>query len=223
MIKKYVLAAEEALTPIVEPASKLGGQPVWVGAPQWPLSRATGKPMSFIGQFALYAEIFGSLQAQMAYIFMYDDEPFVDGTWLPDGGENAVILQPGAWNEPAIPSATGPTLYNTVQRPDGTLERVPVEYALHLVLGDDPDVLDENEFRARDAWDEYCAYLDESKIGGAPAFLQYPEYPGPGNWRLLAQLDWGLFDCNINFGDAGVGYAFIDEDGAAAKFLWQCL
>lgn len=223
MIKKYVLSSEPAPTPITEPVSKLCGQPVWLAEPQWPLSKATGKPMSFVGQFVLYPEIFGLLEAKMAYIFMYDDEPFVDGTWLPDGGENAVVLQPVAWSGPAISVATGPTLYHTTQRPDGAVEQIPVEYTLQLVSSEDPDVLDENEFRARDAWDEYCAYLDESKIGGAPAFLQYPEYPGPGNWRLLAQLNGDLFDYNINFGDAGVGYAFIDGDGAAAKFLWQCL
>ncbi|HEY1387770.1 MAG TPA: DUF1963 domain-containing protein [Ktedonobacterales bacterium] len=223
VVKKYVLSAVPAPTPIVEPVSKLGGQPVWLAEPKWPLSKATGKPMSFVGQFALYPEIFGSFEAQMAYIFMYDDEPFVDGTWLPNGGENAVILQPGAWNGPTMASATGPTLYDTVQRPDGVVEQVPVEYGLRLTLGEDADVLDENAFRARDAWDEYCAYLDESKIGGAPAFLQNPEYPGPGSWRLLAQLNGDLFDYNINFGDAGVGYAFIDDDGVAAKFLWQCL
>ena len=223
MIKKYVLSAAQALTPITDPISKLGGQPVWIDEPQWPLSKTTGKPMSFVGQFVLYPEIFGPLEARMAYIFMYDDEPYIDGTWLPDGGENAVIVQPGVWNGPAIASTTGPTLYHGTQRPDGTLERIPVEYALRLAPGDDPDTLDENEFRARDAWEEYCAYLNESKIGGAPAFLQNPEYPGQGNWRLLAQLDGGLFDYNINFGDAGVGYAFINEDGAAAKFLWQCL
>jgi hypothetical protein len=26
----------------------------------------------------------------------------------------------------------------------------------------------------------------------------------------------------INFGDAGIGYAFISEDGQVGKFLWQC-
>jgi hypothetical protein len=29
------------------------------------------------------------------YIFMTDDEQYVDGTWEPFGGENAVIVQPG--------------------------------------------------------------------------------------------------------------------------------
>jgi len=100
VIKKYVLSSEPAPAPIVGPVSKLGGQPVWMDAPQWPLSRTTGKPMSFVGQFVLYPEIFGPLEAKMAYIFMYDDEPFVDGTWLPDGGENAVAIERGRSNDP---------------------------------------------------------------------------------------------------------------------------
>jgi len=25
----------------------------------------------------------------------------------------------------------------------------------------------------------------------------------------------------VNFGDAGVGYAFLSEDGTTSKFLWQ--
>ncbi|HEX6540188.1 MAG TPA: DUF1963 domain-containing protein [Ktedonobacterales bacterium] len=221
MVKKYVLSAEPALSPIVEPVSKLGGQPVWIDEPQWPLSKATGKPMSFVGQFVLYPEIFGPLEASIAYVFMYDDEPFVEGTWLLDGGENAVILQPGIWNGPAIASANGPTLYHASQRRDGTVEKSPVEYVLHLVAGEDPAVLDENKFRDRSAWDEYCNYVEESKIGGTPAFLQNPEYPGQGTWRLLAQLTWELFSYNINFGYGGVGYAFMNEEGTMAKFLWQ--
>jgi hypothetical protein len=27
----------------------------------------------------------------------------------------------------------------------------------------------------------------------------------------------------VNFGDAGIGYAFLSEDGTRGKFLWQCL
>lgn len=221
MIKKYVVSAEPASAPITQLVSKLGGQPVWIGEPAWPLSKATGKPMRFVGQFVLYPEIFGSLEASMAYIFMYDDEPFVEGTWLPDGGENAVILQPGAGTRPTIASATGQTLYHATQRPDCTVEQVPVEYALRLTPGEDPDTLDEDEFRARDAWEEYCHFAEESKIGGAPAFLQNPEYPGPGEWKLLAQLNSSLFSYNINFGVSGVGYAFLNENGDTAKFLWQ--
>ncbi|HNO61948.1 MAG TPA: hypothetical protein PKH44_15045, partial [Plasticicumulans sp.] len=42
----------EAVTACV---TKFGGQPCWLKAPQWPLSRATGQPMRFIAQVALEA------------------------------------------------------------------------------------------------------------------------------------------------------------------------
>lgn len=86
VVKKYTLRAREISAPILEPVTKLGGQPVWLDTPQWPLSRALGTPMRFIGQFALASDIFGAYEAQLAYLFMTDDpDAFVDGTWLPDG------------------------------------------------------------------------------------------------------------------------------------------
>jgi|GEM_PF-4199221 len=38
---------------INEPVTKFGGQPVWIGEPEWPMSRGRGTPMRFIGQVAL--------------------------------------------------------------------------------------------------------------------------------------------------------------------------
>src|ERR1019366_9388046 len=106
MVKKYTIAFRETRTPIVASATKFGGQPYWLTEPQWPLSRATGKPMRFICQIALTPEVFGSVLGQMAYLFMTDpdsDEPWVDGTYEPDGGENALILQPGRLIVPIAP------------------------------------------------------------------------------------------------------------------------
>ncbi|HEX8033723.1 MAG TPA: hypothetical protein VF510_07745, partial [Ktedonobacterales bacterium] len=144
------------------------------------------------------------------------------GTWLPDGGENAVILQPGFWDGPVASLARGPTLYERIASPDGseTFEE-PREYAVALEPGEDPEVLDEDEFRQRGDWDRFMDYVEESKIGGTPAFLQYQEYPGPGRWQLLAQLNALIVPAGPNFGDAGYGYAFLSEDGRVAKFLWQ--
>lgn len=85
----------EATRQVHEVVTKFGGQPTWIQQPQWPISRETGKPMRFIGQVALDRTIFGSVRGQMAYLFMTDDDDYVDGTWEPDGGENAVVIQPG--------------------------------------------------------------------------------------------------------------------------------
>ena len=53
-------------------------------------------------------------------------------------------------------------------------------------------------------------------------FVQNEEYPGPGSWRLLLQIDSCKVPFCLNFGDGGVGYIFLSEDGKTAKFLWQC-
>jgi hypothetical protein len=45
--------------------------------------------------------------------------------------------------------------------------------------------------------------------------------PFKGNCRLLLQLDSCSVPFDVNFGDAGVGYAFLNEVGDQAKFLWQ--
>jgi hypothetical protein len=82
--------------------------------PQWPLSRLTGEPMRFICQIALNSDIFGEIPERMAYLFITDDETFVDNTFDPDGGENAVIIQPGTCAMPTQPLLKGPGWYKMV-------------------------------------------------------------------------------------------------------------
>jgi hypothetical protein len=73
--------------PITDPVPKVGGQPLWLEHPQWPLSRNTGMPMWFIAQFLV--------PAGLAYVFMTDATDYADYAAEPDGGENAVIIQRG--------------------------------------------------------------------------------------------------------------------------------
>jgi len=72
-----------------------------------------------------------------------------------------------------------------------------------------------------------------TKFGGQPVWLERPEWPLPcfiqadefpeaGPWRLLLQLDSMTVPFHVNFGDAGIGYAYISEDGPSGTFLWQC-
>jgi hypothetical protein len=209
MVPKAVIEFREADAPIREPITKFGGQPTWIDAPAWPLSRTTGRPMRFIGQVALAPNLFGDIPARMAYLFMTDDdEESVDGTYEPDGGENAVVLQPGRFAGPTVEQAEGPTLYRMVERPGAArLVPEPCEFAAALRLGEAPD----------DGPEDFA-----NQVGGTPRFLQGEEYPAGGPWRLLLQLDSPSVPFDINFGDAGVGYAFLSEDGTAGKFLWQC-
>jgi hypothetical protein len=169
--------------------------------------------MRFIAQIALEPRLFGVVPAQMAYLFITDDEEdFVDGTYEPDGGENAVVLQPGSFAGPKLDISEGPTLRGMVEKPGSDrLVPEPCEFEVTLAYGEDSGAV------GQDDQDGY-----ENKVGGRPTFLQGEEYPQGGPWRLLLQLDSASVPFDINFGDAGVGYAFISETGTEGKFLWQC-
>lgn len=227
-IRKHRISFQEVRSPVTDPVSKFGGQPNWISEPQWPLSRKTGNPMRFICQIKLEKELFPDTSAEMAYLFMTDgegDDAFVDGTYEPDGGENAVILQPGV---PAVPTkrlSEGPTLYRMTTKPGhDRLQSEPREFALNLTPDEDPPFVSEKERWKMSESDAEAAStrMDENKVGGTPAFMQGDEFPFPGRCRLLLQLDSCSVPFEINFGDGGVGYAFLNEAGDQAKFLWQC-
>lgn len=173
-------------------STRLGGQPAWIGEPQWPLSRQTGQPMCFVGQFRLPSTEPGG--TALAYLFMTEGEEYVDGTWEPEGGENAVIVQPGG----VLPDFV--TVRPDAKGPSFGVESVPVPSAAETEDG---------------PWQ----FL--GGVGIAPNWLQGEEEPGPG-WMLLAQLDSAGLPFGINFGDAGIGYVFLSPDGREGRFLWQC-
>ena len=211
MTKKATIEFVEADSPITERVTKFGGQPVWVDQPQWPLSRETGNPMRFICQIALDDSLFPDVKGQMAYLFMTEeeDDQFVDGTYEPDGGENAVIVQPGSTQCKVTDQATGPTLFRMVKKEGfDRLQREPCEFATNLIEGIDVEAVDDG--------------FEENKVGGIPVFFQGEEYPSGGPWLFLLQLDSTSVPFYVNFGDAGVGYAFLHENGDHGKFHWQC-
>lgn len=89
--------------------TKFGGQPVWLQVPRWPLSAAWGTPMRFVAQISINDQ----KEEKLAYLFVTaaDDDDFDPDVIFPDGGENAVIIQPGgAYDGPAVEQATGPTV-----------------------------------------------------------------------------------------------------------------
>jgi uncharacterized protein YwqG len=225
MVKKESIEFIESHKPISGLVTKFGGQPVWVSQPQWPLSKSTGKPMRFICQIAFNSKLFEPVAAQMAYLFMTDGEEYVDGTWEADGGENAVILQPGHTNVKIEPLIEGPSLYRMVKQPlNNRLVPESCEFSVALKPAEDADFVEESARSKWDkaAWESYASTLDGNKIGGSPIFIQSTEFPSPGRWRLLLQLDSSKVPFMVNFGDAGIGYLFLSEDGQVAKFLWQC-
>jgi hypothetical protein len=147
----------------------------------------------FIGQIALNPELFESIDGRMAYWFMTDDEQYVDGTWKPEGGENAVIVQPCDLLVPVHGCAEGPTLYRMVPRPGSAwLVPEPCEFAVRLTFGEDPEFLAEDDRWQRQEGDNriYSKAVAGNRIGGTPGFLQ--------------------------------SYAFLSRSGRAGRFLWQC-
>jgi hypothetical protein len=225
MPKKYSIEFFEAKKPILELVTKFGGQPNWVGKPEWPLSKSTHEPMRFIGQIALDAELVGAVTAKMAYLYMTDDSA-VDGTWEPDGGENALIIQPGQNDVKTEPLTEGPTLFRMEKRFFGAANLPKsLEYGVRLIPGEDPEWLNE-EARFQLPEEKFVAYNESlvgNKLGGTPGFLQGDEFPEGENWKLVLQLDSAKTPFWVNFGDAGVGYAFISKDCTRGKFVWQCV
>jgi hypothetical protein len=200
-VKKLTIALSNSDKSITEPVTKFGGQPNWLGQPEWPLSKRHNKPMSFICQIKLEPSIFGKIDGKMAYVFMSSDEIIevgTDATWEPDSGENAVIIQPGGETlVSTAASATGPAFFD--------------EKAARLTTGVDSSETVDDE-----------ADCSELKVGGLPAFMQNDEYPegGPSQWHLLLQASETHLP-EVNFG-TGCAYAFISKDGKRGKFLWQC-
>lgn len=214
-------------SPINQRVTKFGGQPVWLEKPQWPLSRETGNLMRFICQVDLDPTLFPNASGKMAYIFMTNEDSYVDGTWEPNGGENAVIIQPSDV-PPLVPISAvtlGPSLYEMVEvQGKDRLVAVEREYAVELTTAEEPHYQSE---QIRSSWSDeqfetYALALDGNKIGGAPIFLQAEEFPDKSEWKLLLQLDSTRVPFSVNFGDAGIAYVFIDPAGKVGRMLWQC-
>lgn len=196
--------------PITEPVTKFGGQPVWLGKPQWPLAKVDGQPMRFICQVQLPDDLQTSGH-RMAYIFMSDE--VMGETWDAEAGDNAVILQPGPFTPyvQTVQLDRGPTLQ--AMRPTtggGLLEFEDTEYGVELTKVTDEQSRDDGT-------------MMKTRIGGPPKWMQNEEWPAGGPWRMLIQVDSCDESYSINFGDGGIGYVFISEDGRQARFLWQCL
>ncbi len=169
------------------PVTKVGGQPVWIEEPQWPLSRESGRPMEFLGQFELG-------DGRLGYLFMTASQDGGEASFEPEGGENALIVQPAGRVPDFVvtaPAQAGPSAgEDFVPR---SVEPAPDGEEWQFLGG--PGVL--------------------------PNWLQGGEEPGEG-WQLIAQLDSAGLPFHVDFGDMGVGYAFLSPDGKEGRFLWQC-
>lgn len=203
----HIIQFKRARAPIREAVTKFGGAPVWVGRPQWPIATRTGAAMQFIAQISL--DPFGFAGA-MAYLFM-EGENGAGDTWQPDGGANALIIAPSDAPLPVDVKGRpdGPGLFELKSVPQGNVrQKQACEFAVLLHEEEDCEPSD---------GDDGC----RNKIGGVPKWLQGDETPPDGEWLLLLQLNSARVPFEVDFGDAGVGYAFLSADGKRGKFLWQ--
>lgn len=221
--------------PIGAPVAKLGGQPVWLEEPTWPLSRPSNTPMMFVGQFPVPGD-----PPRLAYLFLSDDDDGLAESFDPEAGENALLVQPGG----RIPSfvdvtatATGPCLW---RRGATWNDKVPVELAVDLTplnpLAEgvlDAQIARQEAERAGGAVD----LPDGGEAPGAPlppysylggkVHLWQPSLDVDASWRFFFQVDGaeghGPEDpYALNFG-GGSGYAFLSEDRREGRFYWDCV
>ena len=224
MTRKLKIVGFEDLNENAEAAEvQFGGQPLWIDAPQWPYSDAWNRPMMFICQIPLNRvdEVFGK---KVAYVFATHatfnerDEFFDPDVIFPDGGENAVIIQPnGLSTAKTRPDATGPALYTS----DGN----SITLAPTLEAAQDPSFVGQTAYMSlsKQEQDRYFSAVSGNKIGGVPAFSQGDDWPEPGHWRLLLQLETSArrLPFFVNFGASPVLFAFVSVDGLAGKLLIQ--
>ena len=203
--------------------TRFGGQPAWIDEPQWPQSSAWGRPMQFICQIPLF-HLDDDFGGKVAFIFATHpshaerDQFFDPDVIFLDGGENAVIIQPhGTVSVPTRPDSSGPTLFAS----DGA----SIAYSPILEPGNDPGFVSQDAFVALSGDDQktYCSAVEGSKIGGVPAFFQGDDWPHPGEWRLLLQLEASQHRLPffLNLGASPVLFAFVSTDGSSGKMLIQ--
>ncbi|MFD0273465.1 hypothetical protein ACFVHB_06035 [Kitasatospora sp. NPDC127111] len=214
-----------AQQPISDPVAKLGGQPVWLAEPTWPVDPSTGRPLVFIGQFPIPGD-----ELRLAYLFL-DEEDLIMGGTNPEAGDAILLVQPDG----RIPSfaAVGPpgTQGRTLWRwgPDET--EIPVEW--HVDLQSVPAEIDRSI-------DEQAAFERSRRgegpdvempdgedlhdyVGGTACYSNhYARVEAP--WQFLFKISDAPDDeapYFLNFG-YGYGYGFVSPDHREGRFFWEC-
>ncbi|MEH0830641.1 MULTISPECIES: hypothetical protein [unclassified Micromonospora] len=236
LLPRLQMRLRPAEAPIHVPQAKLGGQPVWLRPPTWPLSRSLGTPMMFVGQIPIPGE-----PTSLAYLFVTDDPQGTAETFDAKAGENALLVQPGGRIPPFIDTtdtATGPSLWRRGMTWD---ERVGVELAVDLIPADpaaeatlDAEIARQEAERTGvlldlpDAVDAHASALPSYSYVGGKAHLWQADPQGiPADWRFHFQLDGGEGHgpddpYALNFG-GGTGYGFLSPDLREGRFLWDCV
>lgn len=221
MIKKYdIIHFNKLEEKVNKPISKFGGQPVWIGEEQWPISIGwENKKMMFVGQILIEKGMLGNEKDLMVYIFVTHPESYEDDFFDPDiaewdGGENAVIIQSFENVHDNTNCQEGPTLFD---KNNEQYEYIPI-----LKKGYDPEFLTSREFRKLDSkqQEEYFNLIDTNKIGGTPNFFREDVFL-EGEWILLLQLKCEFLPFVLKAGTMSMLYVFISKDFKKAGMFIQ--
>lgn len=189
--------------------TKIGGVPYWPSKEPWP-TNSDGEPIRFIAQFCFAdsPDLTGVLPGDVLVIFG-DDEALLTPDqlifkWLPLGINEVLEIAP-VTREPFSP------LYGVKYRTE-----------------DWPDAISILEKSYRNA--EQIAYLEGTKIGGLPKWIQGEEpvsgrflaslgsfaVDGTGRWPFVnfeVSRGYDHIDSDLMIGDMGSLYFYIDSDG----------
>lgn len=216
MIKKHTIEFIEEKKKVEKPITKFGGQPVWIDKAQWPIDEESGKPMKFICQIELNPEIFGDSELKMAYLF------------VSKGWNNYVLIcQPSEIKVITKEKTDGPSICKMVKKraSDIFLSSVKCEFTVNLTSGEDYNFVHQepyfvgDELVFEDTPEDYGEVLNGNKIGGTPLFMSCDDLPEEDTWKLLLQLDATTVPFELNFGDAGMGFFFINMKDGSLKFI----
>jgi hypothetical protein len=190
--------------PITDPVGKVGGQPVWVEDPAWPLG-SDGEPTTFMAQFAVPG------RPGLIYLFLDPSDETYESPGL-------VFAQPGAGPESTIPLLEGPAFWSEVSGPprygrNMVLRMVESRIVLEpgydfddwQVLLDDPDVSRDDD-------------RDWNKVGGNPLWLQGDETPDEPGWRFVFQFN--ATTMGREMADGAECYGLLNDDGRG-RFVIQ--
>ncbi len=237
MIPKKIIKLVHAERPIDNTVTKFGGQPTWISEPEWPISRATKKPMRFICQVALDDELIGGPPGSMAYVFISDYSPEIN-EWTLKSGETAVIVQPSGCNSIDVETISlkdGPSLFRITKGKRKILfrERIRIEceYAVESISGEDPDNIESFESLSIDKKISQD-HLYGNKICGIPAIMY--DIPLPDSeiwtskstqqdhkWRFILQIDQAPETFRIDFENRAVGYLFVSQNFEMGFVDWH--
>ena len=203
---------------------RFGGEPFGLPSALWPKSKSTQEVMQFICQIPFDSGLIPGAEKSVAYLFIANGDG--NETWLPNGGENAVVILRENQLTNSLTVGDSPRLIRMVKHWwNSRLVPEACSYVAKLTFSDDPDYIPASKLQELPSEQVlvYRTTLEGNKLGGSPGFLQFDELPFSEKWQLLLQLDSTKIPFWINFGDAGVGYLFLNEAGKEGKFLWQCL